>query len=113
MNRKKRCVFIAGGTGYLGRPLITELLGRGHSVRALVRPGSESKLLIGCVSVFGNALDGDSYYKQIQPADTFVQLVGVSHPGPSKAAEFRAVDLTSAWARCARLPQPGFSISCT
>ena len=29
------------------------------------------------------------------PCDTFVQLVGVSHPNPAKAAEFRSVDLAS------------------
>jgi len=44
----------------------------------------------------GNALDSNSYTGQIQPADTFVQLVGVSHPSPAKAAEFRSVDLASA-----------------
>jgi uncharacterized protein YbjT (DUF2867 family) len=43
----------------------------------------------------GNALDVDSYAGQIRPADTFVQLVGVSHPNPSKAVEFRNVDLAS------------------
>ncbi|HEX5135208.1 MAG TPA: NmrA family NAD(P)-binding protein, partial [Thermoanaerobaculia bacterium] len=34
-------VFVAGGTGYIGRPLVAALLARGHGVRALVRPGSE------------------------------------------------------------------------
>lgn len=43
----------------------------------------------------GNALDGASYADKIRPADTFVQLVGVSHPSPAKAAEFRAIDLPS------------------
>ncbi len=88
-------VFITGGTGYVGRPLITLLLERGHEVRALVRPGSEKRLPAGCQPVFGNALDGNSYAGQIKPADSFVQLVGVSHPNPSKAAEFRNVDLVS------------------
>jgi len=91
-----RSIFVAGGTGYLGRPLISELLRRGHNVRALVRPGSESRLPAGCITISGNALHSDSYVKQVAPADTFVQLVGVSHPSPSKAAEFRAVDLVSA-----------------
>lgn len=89
------CVFITGGTGYVGRPLITLLLERGHEVRALVRPGSEKKLPVGCQPVSGNALDSSSYAEQIRPADTFVQLVGVAHPNPSKAAEFRNVDLVS------------------
>jgi uncharacterized protein YbjT (DUF2867 family) len=95
MDFRHRCVFVTGGTGYVGRPLITLLLDRGHEVRALVRPGSEKKLPPGCQAVLGDALDGSSYAGQIQPADTFVQLVGVSHPNPSKAAEFRRVDLVS------------------
>jgi len=79
----------------MGRKLIPRLLERGHQVRALVRPGSEKKLPAGCTPVFGNALDGASYADQIAPADTFVQLVGVAHPSPAKAAEFRQVDLPS------------------
>jgi uncharacterized protein YbjT (DUF2867 family) len=92
---QRRCVFITGGTGYVGRPLITQLLARGHEIRALVRPGSEKKLPPGCQAIMGDALDGMSYASKIAPADTFVQLVGVSHPNPSKAAEFRSIDLAS------------------
>jgi len=95
MDGQRHCVFVTGGSGYVGRPLITRLLERGHEVRALVRPGSETKLPLGCQAVFGNALDGNSYASQIKPADTFVQLVGVAHPNPKKAAEFRSIDLAS------------------
>jgi uncharacterized protein YbjT (DUF2867 family) len=93
--KEKRSVFIAGGTGYMGQRLIPRLLERGHEVRALVRRGSEKKLPAGCTPVFGNALDGASYVNDISPADTFMQLVGVAHPSPAKATEFRQVDLPS------------------
>jgi uncharacterized protein YbjT (DUF2867 family) len=93
MGGQRRSVFITGGTGYMGRRLIGRLLERGHEVRALVRPGSEGKVPFGCTAIPGNALDGSSYATQITPADTFVQLVGVAHPSPAKAAEFRRVDL--------------------
>ncbi len=95
MNAQSHRLFVAGGTGYVGRPLITHLLQRGHEVRALVRPGSEKKLPPGCQVVLGDALDGNSYASKIAPSDTFMQLVGVSHPSPAKAAEFRSVDLAS------------------
>ena len=95
MNPERRCIFVTGGTGYLGRPLIQRLLAAGHQVRALVRPGSEQKLPNGCEAVLGNALDGNSYADRIQPADTFVQMVGVAHPSPAKANEFRSIDLAS------------------
>ena len=104
---EKRCVFITGGTGYLGRPLIEQLLARGHEVRALVRPGSEAKLPRGCQVILGDALNGDSYMAQVKPADTFVQLVGVSHPSPAKAAQFRSVDLLSAKAAIAAAKRAG------
>lgn len=90
------CVFVTGSTGYLGRPPIAELLRRGHQVRALARPGSEDKVPAGCQIVLGNALDGNSYVAQIRPADTFVHLVGVAHPSPAKAADFRSIDFASA-----------------
>jgi uncharacterized protein YbjT (DUF2867 family) len=95
MKVERHRVLVTGGTGYVGRPLITRLLERGHEVRALVRPGSEKKLPANCQAVPGDALEGKSYASKISPADTFVQLVGVAHPSPAKAAEFRSVDLAS------------------
>ena len=95
VTEQKRTVFIAGGTGYMGRQLIPQLLDRGHRVRALARPGSEGKLPAGCIPVIGNALDKSSYDQKIAPADTFVQLVGVAHPSPRKGAQFRSIDLVA------------------
>lgn len=88
-------VFVTGGTGYIGSRLIPELVRRGHSVRALVRSGSERKLPAGAEGFIGNALDPNSFTGAIAPADTFVHLIGVPHPSPAKAAQFRAVDLVS------------------
>src|SRR5256885_361152 len=88
-------VFMTGATGYIGQNLIPALVARGHVVRALVREGSENKLARGAIAVRGNALDAATFAGQIAPSDTFVQLVGVAHPSPAKAAEFRAIDLVS------------------
>jgi uncharacterized protein YbjT (DUF2867 family) len=94
-SRSVRQLFITGGTGYVGRRLIAALAERGHAVRALVRPGSESKLPPQAQPVLGDALHGLSYASKVAPADTFVHLVGVAHPSPSKAQEFLRVDLAS------------------
>ena len=100
-------VFVTGGTGYMGRTLISELLERGHDVKALVRPGSEQKLPEGCPYVLGDALQAESYSRFVPPADAFVQLVGYPHPDPRKAKEFRAVDLAAGLAGVAAAREAG------
>lgn len=95
MERSPRSIFVAGGTGYIGTRLIAALLERGHEVRALARPGAERRLPAGARPVIGDALHGLSYASQVAPADTFVHLVGVSHPSPAKAQDFLRIDLAS------------------
>jgi uncharacterized protein YbjT (DUF2867 family) len=91
--RSVRRIFLSGGTGYIGRALIPQLLARGHHVTALARKGSEGKLPAGVEIVVGDALDGNTF--SCTGADTFIHLVGTPHPAPWKGPEFRAVDLPS------------------
>lgn len=93
----------------MGRRVIPALLARGHRVRALAREGSLGKLPAGCERVAGNALDGAMLASLVAPADTFLQLVGVAHPSPARAAEFRAVDLASAKASAGAAASAGVS----
>ena len=88
-------VFITGATGYIGSRVIPALLERGHTVRALIRPGSEKKLAPGAWPILGNALNAASFARYVELSDTFIQLVGVAHPSPSKAEEFQKIDLVS------------------
>jgi uncharacterized protein YbjT (DUF2867 family) len=91
----RRCVFVTGATGYMGRALIAALLRRGHAVRALARSQSVQHVPAGAETVAGNALDPGTFADKVAPADTLVHLVGTPHPSPAKAANFRAVDLPS------------------
>ena len=88
-------VFLTGATGYIGSHLIPELLRRGHQVRALVRPSSAPKLASGAQPILGDALNASTFRHLVRPSDTFIQLVGVAHPSPSKGEQFRAIDLVS------------------
>lgn len=88
-------VFVSGGTGYLGVPMIRELLHRGYRVTTLVRARSFNKLPNGVHPVLADALQSRTFAGRVEPAGTFVHLTGVSHPSPWKADQFRAVDLTA------------------
>jgi uncharacterized protein YbjT (DUF2867 family) len=100
-------VFVTGGTGYVGRPLIETLLARGHAVHALARAGSGSKVPPGATVITGDALDATSFARAIPAGATLVHLVGTPHPSPSKAAEFRRVDLPSIRAATAAAVEAG------
>ena len=86
---------MTGATGYLGGALVPRLLARGHRVVALARPGSEGRVAEGASVVAGDALDAATYASRVPPGAAFVHLVGVAHPSPRKARQFRDVDLAS------------------
>lgn len=88
-------VFVTGGTGYIGRPLLDALVEGGHDVHALARPGSASALPPRVRTVVGDALDAATFAAAIPARATIVHLVGTPHPSPAKAAEFVRVDLAS------------------
>ncbi|HKT49163.1 MAG TPA: NAD(P)H-binding protein [Candidatus Angelobacter sp.] len=94
MQENAHSIFITGGTGYMGSRLVIALLQRGHAVRALTRPESAQKLPAGAQAIVGDALS-NGYVQQVSDCDTFINLVGVSHPSPAKAAQFRSVDLVA------------------
>ncbi len=97
MNITPQNVFVTGATGYMGSRLAGILADRGHKVRALTREASAQKLPSGVQAVIGDALT-DGYTSQIAPSETLVHLVGVSHPSPAKAEQFRSIDLKSVYA---------------
>src|SRR3954463_908260 len=79
----------------MGCGLIPLLLTRAPQLQAVVRPGSASKLPAGVSAIIADPLSPDSYTESIRGCDTFVHLIGVPHPSPAKAAQFRAIDLPS------------------
>jgi len=88
-------IFLTGGTGYIRSRLIPILKQGGHELKALVRKGSEKKLPAGITGVLADPLQMDSYTEQVRGSDTFVHLIGVPHPSPAKAKEFKEIDLVS------------------
>jgi len=104
---ERRDLLVTGGTGYIGRPLVELLAGRGHRVRVLVRAGSASRVPSNATAVIGDALDADSIAGALRRGDKLVHLVGTPHPNPSKEAEFERVDLASIRASVAAAVRAG------
>ena len=102
-------VFVTGGTGYIGRPLVETLVARKHKVVALARAGSEDRIAVGAEVVAGDALDAATFAYAIPRGAAIVHLIGTPHPNPAKAAEFGRVDLTSIRATAAAAVDSGAS----
>jgi uncharacterized protein YbjT (DUF2867 family) len=89
-------IVVTGATGYLGSPLVVQLHRRGHGVKAFVRPGSEVRLPPGVPFAIGDPFSADDVARVLERGGTLVHLIGTPHPNPSKAQQFRDVDLRSA-----------------
>lgn len=55
-------VFVAGGTGAIGRPMVTELLAKGHTVIALTRSADQAPALVerGLEPAIADVFDADA-----------------------------------------------------
>jgi NADH dehydrogenase len=83
-------VFVAGGTGFVGRELVRQLVGAGHTVRCLVRSGSEGKLEVreGVEIHLGDATRPDTLEKSLQGCGALVNLVGIIREYPGRGITF-------------------------
>lgn len=71
-------VFVAGGTGYIGNHVIERLIKNGHTVRALVRKGSEALLNDRHVEfAYGDIAEPASLSGVLNGCDTVVYLIGI------------------------------------
>jgi len=83
-------VFVAGGTGFVGRELVSQLLAGGHRVVALVRPGSEGKLAgaKGLQLHAGDALDPASLEGGLDGCEALINLIGIIREFPGRKVTF-------------------------
>ncbi|MEW6660215.1 MAG: complex I NDUFA9 subunit family protein [Thermodesulfobacteriota bacterium] len=86
-------VLVTGGSGFVGRYVVRELLARGHEVRCLVRPGSEGKLKDRerVEIAAGDVLDREAVASAIIGCDTAINLVGIIREFPGRGVTFERV----------------------
>jgi len=72
---KKKVAFVTGGTGFIGRAVVQELLFQGWSVTALVR--STGNLPAGCKPALGDITDYEPVAEGIACSDMIFHLAGL------------------------------------
>lgn len=93
----------------MGSRLIKMLLFKKYQVLALVRKGSETKLLQDAIPVIADPFLAESFSSSIPQGSVFVQMLGVPHPSPKKKELFRTIDLASAKASAMAAKKAGVS----
>ena len=73
-------IFIAGGTGFIGRHLIKAFQAHGHHVYGLARDRVRGKILeaLGCTAITGNLLTNGPWERAIENLDV---AIGCTMPG--------------------------------
>ena len=84
-------VFLTGGTGFVGSEVLRQLVSAGHSVRALVREGSEDKLAVtdGVEIHSGDITDAASLVGGPEGCDAVIHLVGIIREFPGRGVTFK------------------------
>jgi len=85
-------VFIAGGSGAIGIPLVRALVAGGHQVTALTRSASKAPMLrgLGAAPAIADALDADALRRVVvaaRPTHIVHQLTALPQGGPKTAKE--------------------------
>ena len=72
-------IFITGGTGFVGRDLVSRLLGEGHTVTVLSRSEKASDRLPGGTSiVLGDSTEAGAWQDSVKGQDCIINLAGTS-----------------------------------
>lgn len=90
-------VFVTGGTGYIGRVVVQELVAAGHEVLGLThrRDGLDELELLGAVGVLGDLQEPDSYRGEAVASQVIIHLA--LDPSNRAGADRLAVE-TLSWA---------------
>ena len=91
-------VFVAGGTGAIGAPLVRALVAGGHRVFATTRSSDKQEMIrgLGATPVVVDALDATALEKAVRdaaPTHVIHELTALPKTGPRKASELEPTNL--------------------
>jgi nucleoside-diphosphate-sugar epimerase len=90
-------VFVAGGTGAIGVPLVRALVAAGHQVTALTRTAGKQDALraLGATPAVADALDRDALIAAVaaaRPTHVIHQLTALPKDGPRKPSDLESTN---------------------
>ena len=90
-------VFVTGGTGFVGREILGQLLSAGHEARVLVREGSQDKLSghQNLETHIGDVTDAASLVGVLDGCDAVIHLVGIIREFPGRGITFKKMHVTA------------------
>jgi uncharacterized protein YbjT (DUF2867 family) len=87
-----RSIVILGGSGFVGRALVTRLLAQGERVRVLSRSAdTRARTPAGAELLVGDVFDGEFLRKAFVGADAAINLVGILNERGDDGTGFRKV----------------------
>ena len=86
-------VAVLGGTGFVGRYVVDELLRQGHSANLLIRPGSGHKAPDSekCTLVTGDLDDEAALEQLVADTDAVIYSVGILREFPEEGIRFQSL----------------------
>ncbi len=90
--------FVTGGTGFIGRSLIRQLVERGYQVHALARSASGAAAVsaLGATSVPGDVTDRESMRAAMRGSDVVFHLAAIYDYAPEAQAQCEPINVEGA-----------------
>ena len=87
--------FVTGGTGFIGRSLVRQLVERGYEVRALARSQSAAERVqtLGAIAVPGDVTDRESMRAAMRGCDVVFHLAAIYDFAPEALAQCAAINV--------------------
>jgi NADH dehydrogenase len=92
-------VFLTGGTGFVGRQIVRDLMKKDYSLRCLVREGSESKLPLKdprLETVHGDIRNIEALKGNLEGFDAVIHIVGIIREFPRNDITFEKIHFKGA-----------------